>query len=81
ELQENGVVVIDLSDLDVGEGTNHSAFASSPTLIKALQQVNVAENTQRAADARERRLDPLKVLKDLTEGIVHFPTERDEVAE
>ncbi|MEM9168866.1 MAG: alpha/beta fold hydrolase [Pseudomonadota bacterium] len=73
ELRENGIVVIDLSELDVGEGTNHSAFASSPELIRALQQANVAEVTQRSADRPRDPMAPLNALRDLTEGIVFLP--------
>ncbi|MEM9261970.1 MAG: alpha/beta fold hydrolase [Pseudomonadota bacterium] len=72
-LQDLGIVVIDLSKLKKGEGTNHSAFASSPTLIRALRQVNVAEQTQGDADRQGNRLNPLRALRDLTDGIVYIP--------
>ncbi|MEO0883468.1 MAG: alpha/beta fold hydrolase [Pseudomonadota bacterium] len=73
-LQEAGIVVIDLSDIDVGEGTKHGAFASSPALIRALKEVNVAQDTQRSADNQEfDPIAPLVALRDLTAGIVHLP--------
>ncbi|MEL7041503.1 MAG: alpha/beta fold hydrolase [Pseudomonadota bacterium] len=74
-LQDNGIVVIDLSELDVGVGTKHAAFASSPALIRALKEVNTAQQTQVSADQAEDRFAPLLVLRDLTAGIVHLPRE------
>ena len=73
-LQDAGIVVIDLSELDEGEGTKHGAFASSPALIRAIEQVNVAEASQRSADgAQVDRMAPLRALRDLTTGIVYLP--------
>jgi len=73
-LQDAGIVVIDLSELDEGEGTKHGAFASSPALIEALKEVNVAQATQQSADASAvDRMAPLIALRDLTAGIVHLP--------
>ncbi|MEM1146497.1 MAG: alpha/beta fold hydrolase [Pseudomonadota bacterium] len=74
-LQDNGIVVIDLSELDVGVGTKHAAFASSPALIRALKEVNISQQTQVSADRAEDRFAPLLVLRDLTAGIVHLPRE------
>lgn len=72
-LKNNGVVVIDLSRLDVGEGSKHAAFASSPSLIQALRRVNAAQYSLSSADRFSSRIRPLATLRKLTTGIVHLP--------
>ncbi len=71
-LQEQGIAVIDLSDVDLGDGTQHSAFASSPTLIQIIQQAKTAQETLMDADGTERR-SPLEALSDFTSGIIYLP--------
>ena len=72
DLQEQGIAVIDLSDVELGDGTQHSAFASSPTLIQIIQQARAAEETLIDADDAERR-SPLEALSGVTRGILHLP--------
>ncbi|MEL6868399.1 MAG: alpha/beta fold hydrolase [Pseudomonadota bacterium] len=72
ELQEQGIAVIDLSNVELGNGTQHSAFASSPTLIKIMSQAAVAEDTLTDANASEQR-SPLESIGDFTRGILHLP--------
>ena len=71
-LQEQGIAVIDLSDVELGDGTQHSAFASSPTLIQVMQQARTAEETLTDADGAERS-SPLEALSDFTSGLIYLP--------
>ena len=71
-LQELGVAVIDLSDVELGDGTQHSAFASSPTLIRIIQQSRSAVETLSDADGAETR-SPLEALRRLTDGLLYLP--------
>lgn len=72
ELQDMGIAVIDLSDVDLGEGSQHSAFASSPTLISVMKQTTVAKETLTDADQAEQR-SPLEAMRDLTSGLLYLP--------
>lgn len=71
-LQEQGIAVIDLSDVELGDGTQHSAFASSPTLIQIIQQAETAQETLIDADGTERR-SPLEGLSEFTSGLLYLP--------
>ena len=71
-LQEQGIAVIDLSNVELGDGTQHSAFASSPTLIQIIQQANTAQETLTDADGTERR-SPLEALSEFTNGLLYLP--------
>ena len=72
ELQEQGIAVIDLSDVELGDGTQHSAFASSPTLIRILQEARAAEETLANADKSEGS-SPLERLGEFTSGLIYLP--------
>ncbi|MEL7485628.1 MAG: alpha/beta fold hydrolase [Pseudomonadota bacterium] len=71
-LQAQGVAVIDLSDVELGDGTQHSAFASSPTLIQIIRQARAAEETLLDADETQRR-SPLEALGEFTSGLIYLP--------
>ncbi|MEM7004735.1 MAG: alpha/beta fold hydrolase [Pseudomonadota bacterium] len=71
-LQQLGIAVIDLSDVELGDGSQHSAFASSPTLIRIMQQARLAQQTLQSVDNAEQR-SPLETLSDFTSGIIHLP--------
>jgi len=71
-LQERGITVLDLSDVDLGDGTQHSAFASSPTLIRIVQQASGARVTLSDADDEENR-SPLEILSQFTDGLLYLP--------
>ena len=71
-LQEQGIAVIDLSEVDLGDGTQHSAFASSPTLIDFINQASAARQTLVDADEREER-SPLEDLSAFTKGFLYLP--------
>ncbi|MEL6370302.1 MAG: alpha/beta fold hydrolase [Pseudomonadota bacterium] len=71
-LQEQGIAVIDLSEVDLGDGTQHSAFASSPTLIDIINQASAARQTLVDADTREER-SPLEDLSEFTKGLLYLP--------
>ncbi|MEL6362518.1 MAG: alpha/beta fold hydrolase [Pseudomonadota bacterium] len=55
-LQDAGVTVIDLSDVELGDGNQHSAFASSPELIRLILQGRTAQDTLGDADAPQAYL-------------------------
>ncbi|MEM7662760.1 MAG: alpha/beta fold hydrolase [Pseudomonadota bacterium] len=71
-LQQLGIAVIDLSDVELGDGSQHSAFASSPTLIRIMQQARLAQQTLQSADNAEQP-SPLETLSDFTSGLIHLP--------
>jgi len=71
-LQQLGIAVIDLSDVELGDGSQHSAFASSPTLIRIMQQARLAQQTLQSADDAEGS-SPLETLSDFTSGLIHLP--------
>lgn len=71
-LQEQGIAVIDLSDVELGDGAQHSAFASSPTFIQIVQQARAARETLTDADSAERR-SPLEALSQFTSGLLYLP--------
>lgn len=71
-LQELGIAVIDLSDVELGDGTQHSAFASSPAFIQIVQQARAARETLVNADSAERR-SPLEALSRFTSGLLYLP--------
>ncbi|MEM7707154.1 MAG: alpha/beta fold hydrolase [Pseudomonadota bacterium] len=72
ELQEHGIAVIDLSDVDLGDGTQHSAFAASPTLISIMKRAATASETLSDADQSERR-SPLEAMSEFTSGLLYLP--------
>ncbi|MEM7610750.1 MAG: alpha/beta fold hydrolase [Pseudomonadota bacterium] len=72
ELQEQGIAVIDLSNVDLGAGTQHSAFASSPTLISVMKQAGIAQSSLQDADSANRP-SPLEALGDFTTGLLYLP--------
>ncbi len=72
-LQDAGVTVIDLSDIELGDGTQHSAFASSPELIKLILQGRTAQDTLGDADASSS-VSVLKQLERFTEGLIYLPS-------
>ncbi|MEM8633723.1 MAG: alpha/beta fold hydrolase, partial [Pseudomonadota bacterium] len=71
-LQQQGITVLDLSEVDLGDGSQHTAFASSPTLIQVLQQARTVEGTLASADRSERG-SPLEALSELTSGLLYLP--------
>ncbi|MEO1530272.1 MAG: alpha/beta fold hydrolase [Planctomycetota bacterium] len=71
-LQNLGIAVIDLSNVELGDGSQHSAFASSPTLIRIMQQARLAQQTLQSADDAEQK-SPLETLSDFTSGLIHLP--------
>ena len=71
ELQEHGIAVIDLSNVDLGDGTQHSAFAASPTLIRIMKRAEMANETLSDADQSERR-SPLEAMSEFTSGLLYL---------
>ena len=72
KLQEHGIAVIDLTNIDTGDSSQHSAFSASPELIKLIQQSSAAQNTLNEADEAET-LSPLEALGQFTKGLVFLP--------
>jgi esterase/lipase superfamily enzyme len=72
DLQDAGITVIDLSDIELGDGTQHSAFASSPELIKLFRQASIARDTLAEADS-DTIESPLDLLSKFTQGIIFLP--------
>jgi esterase/lipase superfamily enzyme len=71
-LQKLGVTVIDLTQIDTGQSTKHSAFASSPELISVIQQRSKALSSLQDADS-EVDPSPLNLLQKFTNGLVFPP--------
>ncbi|MEM8937491.1 MAG: alpha/beta fold hydrolase [Pseudomonadota bacterium] len=73
-LQQAGIAVVDLTEVELGEGTQHSAFASSPELIGLLRQAAAARATLTDASRPiASATEPLEVLGSFTEGLIFLP--------
>ena len=72
-LQGAGVTVIDLSEVELGDGNQHSAFASSPELIRLILQGRATQDTLSEADAPSS-ISVLKRLEQFTDGLIYLPS-------
>jgi esterase/lipase superfamily enzyme len=75
KLQDDGIVVIDLTDINDGDRINHSTFASSPTLIKLFESGALGRDKFLARE--EGPANPLGEgigqLSDLAANIIYLP--------
>lgn len=72
-LRQLGIIVLDLSTVTDGDRINHSTFASSPTIIKMVDDGDLTLSTLEGADQQANKRSQLGSVKELVAGVLYFP--------
>ncbi len=73
-LRALGLFVVDMSDFDDSQyRDNHDAFASSPTLLRMIQNQQLSRDTLLAAEADESRESGAASLQGLLQSVIFLP--------